>query len=149
MSRKINKNNGLYAFLDKQGVLESGNENLILVAKRKYWLEYKKNWNRIKLQEYKGFTIHYNQKELKVIKEAAEKYNTSITNFIKQSSLANKPNLVDPIAVGEIRELLALHFFFLQTLVEEDRLTSEQADQMLNKITNLEKEVLGAFHKYS
>lgn len=147
MSRKINKSNGLYAFLDKQGVLDSGNENLIQATKRKYWLEYKKNWNRIKLQEYKRLTIHYNQKELKVIKKAAEKYNTSITNFIKQSSLANKPNLVDPVAVGEIRELLALHFFFLQSFVEEDRLTSEQADQMLNKITNLEKEVLGALRK--
>ncbi len=147
MSRKINKETGLYAFLDKQGVLESGNDELIRATKRRYWLGYKKKWNKEKLKKYKAYTIHYNPKELDFISKAAEKYNIKVTNFIKQSSLANKKNVVDPIAVGEIRGLLALHFFFLQSLSEEDKLSTEQANQMLNKITNLEKEVLAAFHK--
>lgn len=149
MPRKVINENGLYAFLDRQGVLESGNEDLIQATKRKYWLEYKKNWNKEKLKEYKAYTIHYNQKELRFIKNAAEEYNISITNFIKQSSLTNKQNVIDPAAVGQIRELLALHFFFLQSLSEEDKLSTKQAEQMLNKIINLEKEVLAAFHKYS
>ncbi|MDB5198043.1 MAG: hypothetical protein JWO92_6 [Chitinophagaceae bacterium] len=147
MSRKISKQNGLYTFLHKQGVLESGDEDLIQMTKRRYWLEYKKNWNKEKLKEYKAYTIHYNQKQLDVITKAADKSNIKITNFIKQSSLANRQNFVDPVAVGEIRELLALHFFFLQSLAEEDKLSCEQADQLLSKITNLEKEVLGVFHK--
>lgn len=144
-SRK--KDNRLYAFLEHSGALETGNELIIREAKRQYWLEYKKNWNKKNLKDLKAYTIHFNQKELEVIKKAASKCNIMPTNFIKQCSLKKNQNILDPVAVGEIRELLALHFSIFQSLAEQERLPYDFANQILTRIANLENKVLGVLQK--
>ena len=84
MKRRIKKNVGVYAHLDARGLLENGTGKAIEQAKKQYWKEYRKKYNRLKRQENTSFQILCNVKEEKIIKQKAEKFHTSPTGYIKQ-----------------------------------------------------------------
>ena len=124
-------------------------EPVRLLSRQKAILEgVQKKYNRIKRQENTSFQILFNFKEEKVIKQKAEKYHTSPTNYIKQSALANKKNIFDPVAVGEIRELMILHHNALRTLAGENKLSQPISDRLLNQASELEKRVLDFFSSF-
>lgn len=148
MKRRIKKNSGVYAFLDASGLLENGTGKDIEQAKKQYWKEYRKKYNRIKRKENTSIQILFSFKEEKLIKQKAEKYHTSPTNYIKQSALANNKNIFDQVVVGEIRELLILHHNALRTLAGENKLLQSISDQLLNQASLLEKRVLDFFSSF-
>src|SRR5258705_9612425 len=106
MRRRIKNGSRLYYFLEEQGVLESGNKELIENTKKKYWKECRKNYKRIKRQESKSFVIFFNFKEFKIINQEAKKSHTSPTNFIRQSALNNNRGVVDRVEIGKLRKEL-------------------------------------------
>lgn len=146
MKRSIKKNAGVYAFLDRSGLLENGTGKAIEQAKKQYWKDYRKKYNKIKRQENTSFQIFFNFKKVKRITQEAKKYHTSPTNYIKQSALANNKNIFDPVVVGEIRELVILHHNALRTLTEENKLSQPISDKLLNQASELEKKCLTFFH---
>ena len=148
MKRRIKKNDGVYAHLDATGLLENGTGKAIEQAKKQYWKEYRKKYNRIKRQENTSFQILFSYKEEEIIKQKAEKYHTSPTNYIKQSALANNKNIFDQVVVGEIRELMILHHNALRTLARENKLTPPISDRLLTQAAELEKRVLDFFSSF-
>lgn len=148
MKRRSKKNAGVYTFLDNSGLLENGTGKAIEQAKKQYWKEYRKNYNRIKRQENTSFQILFNFTEEKIIKQKAEKFHTSPTNYIRQSALVNNKNIFDPVVVGEIRELVILHHNALRTLAGENKLSQPISDRLLNQASFLEKRVLDFFSSF-
>ena len=148
MKKRIKKNAGVYAHLETTGLLENGTGKAIEDAKKKYWKEYRKIYNKIKRQENASFQILFSLKEVKIIQQKAEKYHTSPTNYIKQSALANNKNIFDPVVVGEIRELMILHHNALRTLAGENKLSQPISDRLLNQAAELEKRVLDFFSSF-
>lgn len=144
MKHNKKENNGIYSFLDATGILEQGTDEAIKEAKKKYWSEYKKEWNKAKRQECKSFEILLNQNELKTIITKAERHHTSPTNYIKTSALTNK-QVIDLITIGEIRELLIMYNNTLQSLTEEKILPTHLGNQLIEQITQIEKRVLDFF----
>ena len=54
MKRKIKNGSTLYSFLDKQGVLETEDNEIIDNAKKHYWSEYRKNYKKLQRHEIIG-----------------------------------------------------------------------------------------------
>ena len=145
MKRSIKKNAGVYAFLEASGLLENGTSEAIEQAKKQYWKDYKKKWKKEKQKECKTFEVVFSLQELKIIISGAKKYHTNPTNYIKQTALTNKQSIIDPVAIGEIRELVVSHHNTLLVLTEENELPEQIADQLLNQASELEKRVLDFF----
>ena len=84
---KRKKSDGLYAFLDRQGVLATNDEALIQEAKRQYWAAYKRDWRKQQRKQSKSFTIYFTGKENSSIRKAAASQTMSPTKFIKRAAL--------------------------------------------------------------
>jgi hypothetical protein len=148
MKRSIKRNSGIYSFLDNSSLLENGSSEAIEQAKRKYWRDFRREYKKARRHEYKSFEIPFTPKELNIIIKEAERNHTSPTNYIKQSALGNKKKIVDPVTIGEIRELLILHHNSLKTLTEENQLHELTADQVLNQVTLIETRVFDFFSSF-
>ncbi len=140
--KSIKKYSSVYSFLDKSGILENGTGEAIQQAKKQYWKEYRRKYNKVKRRENKPFQICFDFKEAAIIIEKANKYHSSPTNYIKQSALANGRNIPDPVAAGEIRELVILHHNALRTLEDENQLQKPIADRLLSQASQIETRVL-------
>lgn len=145
MKKRQNNKNSLYSFLDETGVLDSGNEKDISLARQEYWRKYKAEWRRRKRKEQKHFTVSLTDKEMRVLAPAAQKHHRSCTRFIKEAALAycTKQFLsTDPEALNRIRELLALNYNSLQQLSEEIVFRENEAGRIMQTIEKLERDVL-------
>jgi len=141
MKRSIKKNVGVYAFLDASGLLENGTAKEIEHAKKEYWKEVRKKYNKRKRKENKSFQLFFSFKEAEVITRQAKKYHSSEPAYIKQSALANKQNVIDWIVVGEIRELVIQHHTTLINLIEEIDFSQSMANKLLNQASQIEEKV--------
>src|SRR5882724_11575645 len=145
MSRIKKKNIGVYAYLDSRGLLEKGTGKEIELAKKEYWRDYRKKYNKNKRQENRSFQILFNFKEAKIIARQAKKYHCSAPGYIKQSALSEKQNIVDWVTVGEIRELIIGHHTTLINLIEENELPQPIGNKLLFQASLLEKRILDFF----
>jgi hypothetical protein len=59
--------------------------------------------------------------------------------------LATKGGIVNPIEVGEIRELLILHRTSLQILADENMLSLQRGSELLEQISQIEMKVFKFF----
>lgn len=129
-------------------ILKTGSEAEIALARKNYWRVYKANWRKQKRIEQKEFTISFNAKELRVISTAAEKHQRSRTKFIKEAALAyctRRFVTTDPLAVNQVRELLALNYNAMQQQWEKKSFLFEQDNHSpLSQMAALEKSVMEA-----
>jgi hypothetical protein len=141
---KRKQRDALYAYLDKQGVLVSGDEHLIQAAKQKYWAQYKKEWRKQQRKENKAYTIYFNPKEHTCIRKAAVAQSISPTRFIKQASLSmvGKDSFVDPALLGKIREVLARCITDVEELLVISGISMDREDTILKRMEQLEDQVL-------
>jgi len=139
--REKNKHNKLIKYLSDTGILETGTKDEINQAKKVYWSKYKKDWNKRKRGECKSFEILLNPAESNRIKKKAKEHHTSPTNYIKICALA-KEHVVDPVTMGEIRELLVLYGSKLEDLVNEQLLPAQVGDELGTEFLLIEKRVL-------
>jgi len=144
MKRKTKKGSGMYAFLEKEGLLDSTDELIIKAAKKRYYAICKREWINAKKKESKSFEIFFTLDEFKTISSRAKKYHTSSTNYIKISALANKL-VIDPVFVGVIRELIIMHHNTLLLLVEEKTLPMQIAVPLITQILQIEKTAMNFF----
>src|SRR5580693_8313552 len=82
------KKKGVYDYLDSIKVLESGTDEDITRARKKYWKEYKATWRRKKRKEERELTISWTADELTQLTKEARRHKISKTKFIKTSTLA-------------------------------------------------------------
>ncbi len=146
MKRKIKSRSVLYAFLDSQGVLETGTNKDIKNAKEQYWRDYRNQCKKIKRQENKSFEIFFNIKEAGIIKREAEKNNTSVTDYIKQSALTNNKGVVDRVQIGKLRQVLFSNYNAISNLYEQNKIPEQLGNQLLEQMLKMEKEVLAFIH---
>jgi uncharacterized protein (DUF1778 family) len=145
MKRKLKVSSGLYSYLHASGVLNTGNENAIALARKEYWRNYKKVWRKEKRKKEKEITISLNTEELKVITQSAKIHQRNVTAFIKESAFAyiNKRYIVpSQETVHSIRQLLAMLYNQIEQLLDENKLQSELGNELKQKITELERFIL-------
>lgn len=140
--KRHNVNGSIYKYLDAIGVLETGTEEDIEVARKKYWTEYKRQWKKEMKKSRKSFEIFLTLKEANIITQEAKKNHTSTTNYIKQSALTNRGGIVDHVVIGEFRELLFLHHSALETLIENNMNAPEIDFTTFEEILNMEEQIL-------
>jgi len=141
------KKQTLYDYLEP--VLEYGTEEQIAFARKKYWAEYKATWRKNRRKQQKEFTVSFTPKELQKMKAAASKYTGSYTRFIKASALAywQKQYLVtDPMAINQVKELLALNYNALQQLSDDEKLKEDVGAILMKNISDLEQQVSMTLH---
>lgn len=137
----MKQSTGLYKFLDSLGVLEQGAAADIKAAKESYWRNYKREWKRRKRKECKAFTILLNEKELSVVRKKANKQETNVTNYIKQSALSKETSIAKA-DVRIIRETVMLYVTDLEQFFEEHHLPGSIDDEMLDRAMCLEKRIM-------
>lgn len=147
MKRKIKRGSSLYAYLDKLGVLETGSPAAIEDAKNRYWKDYRTQFKKRKRQEKRSFEVFFTISEGNGIAKQAKRYNTSPTNYIKQTVLSNKCSIIDPICIGRIRELAILHYTTLLSLKDDNKIKDPIAKQLLSQASELEERLKDFFHK--
>jgi len=143
------KQSGIYLVLEKNGLLEHGSTEEIVVAKKLYWVNVRKTWKQAYRKEYKSYTISFSNKEQRLLRIAGDKTRTSINSVIKNacmSALAGEQH-VDKKTAGAIRELL-IHFQNdLQSVFDTTRHPEAFAKMILNKFATLENNILSLLHK--
>ena len=143
------KNSGIYQYLDLLKVLESGTEEDITSVRQNYWREYKAKWRRQKRKEEMEITTSWTSDELREINKEAKRHKISKTKFIKTSTLAyiDKRYIVpDQIEIRRIAQLLALSYNSIQEMINENALHLQTGKIILEKIFELEREVLVSLH---
>lgn len=149
MKRAIKKKSGLYEYLDRVKILETGSDQDIANARKEYWKGYKAEWRNRQRQETKEFTIVFAVQEAKDILEAARKHKRSRSNFIKESCIAylNKRYIVpDRLAINSIRQQLAMNKNTLQKLFDENKVSYQTGTTLLNQMSALERIMLTELH---
>jgi hypothetical protein len=137
------KKTTLYDYLEP--ILEHGTEEQITLARKKYWNDYKAAWRKNRRKEQKEFTISFTPKELQLLKQSITKHTRSYTRFIKEAALAYCQQqflVTDPMAISQIKELLALNYNALQQQTEENILSTETGTELMQKMGALETQVL-------
>jgi ribosomal protein S25 len=143
---KMNKSEqktSLHDYLEP--VLETGNEEEIAFARKMYWKKYKAAWRKQRRKEQKEFAVSFTDKELGLITSEAKKHHRSRTGYIKHACLAYSEKrflMADLAAFNRIRELLSLNYNSLQQLSEENVLQYHTGNQLMEKIAELERNVL-------
>lgn len=128
----------MYSFLEQKGLLDAGDNQSIQEGKKQYWAEYRRKWKKAKRQQNKSYTILLNDHENRVVIREATNHHTSPTGYIKKAAVTGK-QIADPVAIGELRALLYTHYNTLQTLIDENVLTEDMADSLLEEVTEIEK----------
>lgn len=145
MGNRINHTNKLREYLGTSTLPEAE-------ARKLYWNNYKAQWRKNRRRKLKEFAISYTQKELQNITNAAKGHKRSTTSFIKEASLAycTQQFLVpDPQTINQIKELLSLTYTRIQHLTEDEKLSTDIGDKLLDLITQLEVTVLDLLTKPS
>lgn len=138
MGKRKNHTNKLAEYLAISGLPEAE-------ARKVYWKNYKANWRRKRRKEQKEFTISFDPKELRLIAEDAKRHHRSITRFIKKASLSycTQQFLVPDLdAVNQISQSLLLIYSQVQEMTEDNNLSENVGNTLMEKITFLEAEVL-------
>ena len=143
------KNKGIYEYLDSIKVLESGTNEDITLARKKYWREYKATWRRNKRKTEKELTTSWTADELLELTKEARRHKVSKTKFIKTGTLAyiDKRYIVpDQIEVRRIAQLLSITYNSIREMMDENTLQLQTGKIILEKIFDLERQVLVSLH---
>lgn len=144
MKRALKHKSNIYEYLDKSGVLDSGNDEEIKVARKEYWRKYRADWRKQKRKEQSEFTISFTKKEMRILNPAVQKHKISTTVFIKQATLAYiqlQFVIVDPTSVNDIRGLLTRNYTILQN-IEEQNLFKETEASFIKRFELLETSIM-------
>lgn len=147
MNRRLKNTDSLYIYLEP--FLVAGDEQAIAEARKMYTREYKAKWRREKRKREKEITVSWKPDELQELRTEAKRHKTTVTAFIKLSTLAyiNKRYLVpDHKLVLKIAQLLALNYNTILELMDDKRLVQIPGDILLKKLETLEREVLVSLH---
>src|ERR1019366_2635342 len=140
---------GIYDYLDSIKILESGTDEDITLARKKYWREYKAAWRRNKRKNEKELTTSWAADELAELTKEARRHKISKTKFIKTSTLAyiDKRYIVpDQIEVRRIAQLLSITYNTIREMMDENALHLQTGKIILEKIFDLERQVLVSLH---
>ncbi len=149
MKRKVKSKSNIYTYLQSKGVLENGSHEEIQNARKEYWSEYKRNWRNEKRKKEKEFTISLNSDELKILSKAAKNHKISRTAFIKMAVFAYINTLFivpDSMEVRKITQLLSMNYNSIQELIDEEKINTLDGKIILQKIYELEREILPLLH---
>ncbi|MCH8904457.1 MAG: hypothetical protein IIA45_11145 [Bacteroidetes bacterium] len=131
----LKKDNNLYEYLERTGVLQTGDEDLIQKARNEYYKLYQKEYKRNRRITHPEFSIHFAPDEHLTIAEAARKHNMSISRFIKDASLSYTKQVylaLDPVRIGRIEQSLS-------QIINEIRSLAESKDFWLDSQASLDK----------
>lgn len=87
MRKRKNRGTGVYAYLHKLGLLDSGSDEELSIARETYWKQYKANWIKAKRKQT-NITVFLSDKELRIVKIAAKANKRSNTRYLKEAALA-------------------------------------------------------------
>ena len=149
MKRALKKKSNIYAYLDSTKVLETGTDEAIMQAKKAYWSAYKVSWRKGQRKATEQFTIAFSPAEAKQIAISAKMHRRSKTRFIREACLAyiNKIFLTpDRIALGSIRQALALNYNALQNLFNENIVPYQAGQMLMQQMAELEQTVHQQLH---
>jgi hypothetical protein len=127
---------GIYAYLSSSGVLDTGTSAEIANARKAYWRDYKRRWKAARRKN--TLTIIFSDTEMKQVSQSAKLLRLSRTRYIKQCALKQYV-LPD---TGNIRDILFKTYNLLLTLSNVQNTSPEIGYELLNRLENLEKEVL-------
>jgi hypothetical protein len=135
----------VYEYLDSTKILESGTGEDIAKARKEYWRKYKSEWRKRQNQKTRQVTVMLTPSEAKLIEDAAKKYKRSKPALIKAMCLAHMQKryvVPDILAVNSIRELLAMNYSALKSLLDENCITYQAGITVMNQIAELEQRIL-------
>lgn len=147
MKGRSKKHSAFYEYLEP--FLEKGDEKQIALARKQYTRQYKARWRKQKRKFEKELTTSWNKDDLKMLSEAARNHKKSKTSFIKQATLAyiNKSFIVpDLFTVREIAQLLTMNYNSIREMMDENALPLQTGKIVLEKIVDLERQVLISLH---
>lgn len=121
---KQRKGTNLYEYLERKGVLETGDEKLIQEARREYYRLYQKRYKRFRRSTQPEYSIYINPNEAETIGEASRKHGLSISRFIKEAALSYTKQVYlvpDPIRIGRIEQMLSHILNEIRLIAETDK----------------------------
>jgi len=138
------KGKGIYQYLQSEGVLETGSDEAIKAARKRYWAQYKAAWRRNKRNTSKSFEIIMNPKEHARIQGAAKMHKRSSTSYIKEAALAYSQQLFlvpDITVVYEIKEALSLLSYALHDALDESYVNNGNLAEVIGIMTAFETKI--------
>ncbi|HRF75747.1 MAG TPA: hypothetical protein PLJ00_03280 [Chitinophagales bacterium] len=149
MTRKAKIGSNVNSYLRATGILEHGTHDQIQAARKKYWSEYKRKWRNEKRKKEKEFTISLDAEQQKIIAQVSKSHKLSRTAFMKSAIFGyiNTTFIVpDSHEVKKISQLLAMTYNSIQELFEENGIDTLSVKELLERLAELEREVLPKLH---
>lgn len=141
MKRKIKNGTGLYAFLETTGVLATGTVEEIENQKKRYWVQYRKEWKKNKRQQSKVYVVMVSFKDSRRISQKAKAIGVTPASYLKHCAL-NDEVILGPVLIAKIREQFVLYTSKCEELLEMHLVNEPIQEQVMEELINLEKNVM-------
>jgi len=139
------KKEGMLEYLVASGVLDSGDENVIALWKKKYRRQYQKAWRDNYFKTHATFLVGLNEQQLAIIKKAALEHKRSITKYLQLAALkySQQQYLVPDIAeLYETKQLLLQVVVLLQQGLQVSSNQFLDIKSLANRFEQIEKQIL-------
>ncbi len=139
--KRIKSGSLVYEYLDALGLLQAGTAEELTTARIQFWAEYKAAWKQTKRASTRGITVLYSRSEYAVLKRCANRHHSSVTSFVKKTSLAYIDRMYvvpDVLCIRKMLQYLALTEHTLVTLEESIPLPKDAATHVIKTIGELE-----------
>jgi hypothetical protein len=135
----------LHQYLIEKGLLHTNDKVLKVTAIKQYWKAYYRTWQKEKRAAQHSYRIFVSDKEKTIIIQAAKELEQSPTVLIKQAALAYVTRL--PIELhtksyNEIKSMLYQPMNAVNNALDEERITDEYGQLVLQKLDVIHKEIL-------
>jgi hypothetical protein len=134
---KTKHTKGIHEFLEQSGVLESNDEEFIKKAREAYWRGYHREYKRIQRGKVREHRITLEKREEAFIEREADKYCTTISQFIKDAAFAYMHKSYLPIS-NENLVILEQQLSHVRTLLDGFGNNSEAVKSALSLIERIE-----------
>jgi hypothetical protein len=121
--RRVRKDTGLWNYLNKLGVLATGDDAAIVEARKTYWRNYRSEHKRKKRKQKLSFTLTFTPKETQEMSVKAYAYGYRITKYIKACVRADIERSIVvpyPLVLREIEQLLLTYLNTVKEISERD-----------------------------
>lgn len=144
MKRILKKHSGIYEYLNEQGLLNQGTEEMIALAKKQYWAAVRKAWKEKRRKEQKGYTVFVTKDEISSIRKVIQDRKGGIAGYIKQATLAAAAGThsMDKKVVGQVRELLFQHYNKVSAYTTGISMSEEVSEVLLYEIETLQHSII-------
>lgn len=136
----MKKQSKINQYLESTGLLSTGSDKDISLAKAKYWEAVRREYKKNRYKEQKSYTVFFSEQELNLIVPKSTKNLGGMVGYIKYSTISNATGKLktDKYLFGKVRESIYNQYSIINTLVQSNKQLKEKQEELFAELRNIE-----------